>query len=690
MESFLRRKLAQASGNILSGSSLQKPVSSYQPIKLPDLCSSFYSIADESFPQVSGFLDDTVGPFLSNETGTVLNSPACTPSENQANKKDEGVLTPRKKATNDSGLNCSVGAHCQSANGSTSTRSPQNEKDFTSATAGKADAVCIDATVSTTSLEKPDLISVELKNSTFDVSQDSKEQSNAGINATVDLHNIREKNSTFESQEPKEGSDPRFNSTVDIDVPTIKTESGNTTVELVQSHDPKEGPDTGVNATVDIPDLDSTQSKTNSCADNSVPLNTTTEQPNEKLEGTIDIQPQEKLDGGFNSTEVNTIKNTEEAQLNVNVTVDIVAQTATAPLQPSGEVEQSNSAPIKPAEMIKHNTTTDLTPSEVLKDTTVEMKPSSTELADQVNDASNSVGVTKPASNSRDTEVEVNTIAFVCSVDAPDDTPDSAPELKEEERHKNTSSPGLADAGFTPFSDIGNISRNSIFCLDDTLDMKTSFLVTSTPIVFGKESRFEILRDLKPRKRLSVINSIEAQSNDELVCASNHDEADAVHATESSSQSQKVSVTCTLSHSTSKPANEKKPPTKLPIKRQLPQLSSKLSYPKSSLPPRPQLSVNSSGAVKPKTLQGPPAPHQPDASSSTLLGNRKTVQMNKGKNFTPVKNISSASTVKVQNSMLYFAVNQSAGYKHWSCVWFQCFFLSFFKTDLSGFYCHWI
>ncbi len=650
MESFLRRKLAQASGNILSGSSLHKPVSSYQPIKLPDLCSSFYSIADESFPQVSGFLDDTVGPsFLSNETGTVLNSPACMPSENQAKNKDEGVLAPKKTATNDSGLNCSVGAHCQSVNGDTSTRSPQNEREITSVTAGKADGVCIDAAVSTTSLEKSDLISAELKNSTFDVSQDSKEQSNAGINATVDLHNIREKNSTFESQEPKEGSDPRFNSTVDIDLPTIKTESGNTTVELVQSHDPKEGPDTGVNATVDIPDLDSTQSKTNSCADNSVPLNTTTEQLNEKLEGTIDIQPQEKMDGSFNSTEVNTIKNTEEAQLNVSVTVDIVAQTASAPLQPSGEVEQSNSAPIKPAEMIKHNTTTDLTPSEVLvlKDTTVEMKPSSTELADQVNDASNSVGVTKPAIDSRDTEVEVNTIAFVCSVDAPDDTPDTAPELKEEEHHKNTFSPGLADAGSTPFSDMGNISRNSIFCLDDTLDMKTSFLVTSTPIVFGKESRFEILRDLKPRKRLSVINSIEAQSNDELVCASNHDEADAVDVTESSSQSQKVSATCTLNHSTSKPANEKKPPTKLPIKRSLPQLSSKLSYPKSSLPPRPQLSVNSSGAVKPKTLQGPLALHQPDASSTTLLGNRKTVQMNKG------KNIASASTVKVRNSMIY-------------------------------------
>ncbi|KAK2891214.1 hypothetical protein Q8A67_013857 [Cirrhinus molitorella] len=615
MESFLRRKLAQAGGNVLGGSSLQKPVSSYQPTNLPDLCSSFFSIADEPFPQVSGLFDDTV-----------LNSTACTPTENQT-KKDEGVLAPRKEAINDSALNCSLGAHCQSGNESTSTKSTQNETDITSATAGKADGDCNDATASTTSLEKSDLISIELKNSTFDVTLDSKERSDTGVNATVDLHNIKEKNTTFESQELKEGSDPKLNSTVDIDVPNIKTESGNTTVDLVQSHDPKEGPDTEVNATVDVPNLDATPSKTNSSADNSAPLNTTTE----KLEGTIDIQPQEKTDGNFISP-----KNTEEANLKVNVTVDIVEQTASAPLQPSGEVEQ----PIKPAEMTKHNITTDLPSPEVpvSKDTTIEIKPSSTELPDQVNDASNSVDVTKPV---RETEkAEISTTAFVCSVDAPDD----ALEVKSEERDKKPSRPRLADIESFPSSDMGNISRNSIFCLDDTLDMKTSFMVTSTPIVFGKESRFEIMRDVKPtpmRKRLSVINSIEAQSNDELVCASNHDGTDAAQVTERSSQSQKVSATCT-----SEPANENKPPTKPLIKRQLPQLSSKLSYPKSSLPPRLQSTVNSSIAVKPKTIPGPPAPHQPDASSTTLLGNRKAVQTNKGKNVAPVKSTASSSTVK--------------------------------------------
>lgn len=632
MESFLRRKLAQA-----GGSTLQKPISSYQAIKLPDLCTSFYSIADEPFPQVSGFLDDTVGPsFLSNEAGTVLNSPACTPSENQTKNKDGSVF------------NHSLGAPCQLADGSMSTRSLQNEKDI-SATADKADGHCNDPAVSTTSLEKSDFMSAELKNSTFDVSQDLKERSDTGGNTTVDLHNIREKNSTFESQESKERPDP--NSTVDIDVPSIKAESGNTTVDVVQSHDLKESPDNGVNATVDIPNIDSMHSKHNSSDDNSAPLNTTTERLNEKLEGTIDIQPQEKPNGSLNSTEDDKIKNTEEANLKVNV-----EQMASASHQPSPETEQSSSDILKPSETVftKDNTTTDLTPPEVpvLKDTTVEINPPSTELADQVDGASNSVEITKPVSNSRETEVEISTSAFVCSVDAPND----APELKAEEHHKTTERPGLAEVESVPSSDI---SRNSIFCLDDTLDLKTSFMVTSTPIVFGKESRFEILRDAKPtpmRKRLSVINSIEVQSNDELVGVSNHTGTDDVQVTESSGQ--KVSANCTSSHSTSEPANENKPPTKLPIKRQLPQLSSKLSYPKSGLPPRPQSSMSSSVVVKPKTIQGPQAPHHPDTSSTAVLGKRNTVQMNKGKNIAPVKSTASASTVKVGNSIF---MNHSHG-----------------------------
>ncbi|XP_051505896.1 uncharacterized protein si:ch211-126c2.4 isoform X2 [Myxocyprinus asiaticus] len=671
MESFLRRRLAQASGNILGGSALQKPVSSCPPIKLPDLCSSFYSIADEPFPQVSGFLDDTVGPsFLSNEAGTALNSPACTPSESITKHKDEGVLATLQVTTEDSDNNSSkLGAHCQAADGSMSTKPIQNDKDISSATKFKADeedykdfTPC--ATESSKSLEKCDLMSVELKNSTFNVTQDLKEQSDSAINATVDLPNIRERNSTFESvpsQEPREGSEsgPKLNSTVDIDVPMIKTQSGNTTVDLAQTSNPKVGSDPGGDATVDILNLDCTHDKVNSHVDNISSPNTTTEQPNEKLEGTINIQQheldKEKPEGSLNATEEDKTncpitKNAEEPNLKVNVTLDILEQTASAPLHASGEIVHSSSAALKPDEntFTKTNTTTDLTPPEnpVSKNITVEITPSSTELTGQANDGSNSVvGNAKSDSNNRETEVETSIAAFVCSVEAPDDSP----ELKADEPLKNSERPGCADRECVLNSDMGNISRNSIFSLDDTVDMRTSFMVTSTPIVFGKESRFEILRDVKPtpmRKRLSVINSIEVQSNDSLVGVSIHDGTHAVLVSENSSQSQKVLSNYTSSNSKTEPANENKPPIKPTAKRQLPQRSSKLSYPKSCLPPWPQSSLLSSVAVRPKTIQAPQVLHQSNVSSGTLLGNKKMLQHNKGKNIGAAKNTVSTSTVK--------------------------------------------
>ncbi|XP_051514711.1 uncharacterized protein LOC127418261 isoform X2 [Myxocyprinus asiaticus] len=668
MESFLRRKLAQASGNILGGAAFQKPVSSYSPIKLPDLCSSFYSIADEPFPQGSGFLDDTVGPsFLSNEGIPALNSPTCTPSECITNNKDENILAQLQEMTKGSDHNSSMlEAHCQSADGSTFTKPLQNDKDISSATAGKADEDCKDfnpcATVSNTSLEKCNLMSAEMKDSTFNVTQDLKERSDSGVNATVDLPNIRERNSTFESvpsQEPKESSDPKLNSTLDIDVPMIKTESGNITVDLAQTHNPKEGSDPPGNATVDIPNLDYTHAKMDSQIDNNSPLNTSTEQPNEKHEGTINIQQheldEEKPEGSLNSSEDDKTncplkKNAEEPNLKVNVTVDIMEQTASAPLYVSGEIVQSNSATLKPGEntFTKHNSTTDLTPPEnpVSKSTTVEITPSSSEFTGQANDGSSSdVGTTKSDSNHRETEVETSTTAFVCSIEAPDD----CPELKAEEYLQKSGRPGCADRERVPTFDLGNISRNSIFSLDDTVDMRTSLMVTSTPIVFGKESRFELLRDIRPtpmRKRLSVINSIEVQSNDNLVGVSSHDGTDAVQVAENSSQSQKVSANCASNISKTEPANENKPPTKPTVKRQLPQRSSKLSYPKSSLPSRPPSSMHSSVAVKPETIQVPHVPHQSNAvQSSTLLG-KKMVQLNKGKNIGAVKNTASASTVK--------------------------------------------
>lgn len=664
MESFLRWKLTQT-GTILGGSSLQKPISSFQSKKLPDVCSSFYSIQDEPFPQVSGFLDDTVEQsFLANEAGTALNSPACVPSEKVTKHKEEGDVAPRNETANISDLNFSMPGVCSHlADESTSSKSLQNVKDITNVTASKAERNGTDfsniPTVSITSFEKSDFISAE-KNSTFKLTQDLKERSGANttdtINATVDVHNI--KNTTFESvqsQEPREGSDTRLNSTVDIDVAGIK--SGNATIDLVQSPNTKEDSDTDVNATVDIPNLDCTHDKINSYSDNSGASNTTTERPSEKHDGTIDIQPHEleevKQDGSPNSTRDAKInhpltKIAEEANVNVNVTVEIVEQMESAAVQSSGDVE-SSSVSVNSGEVTftKLNTTTELSVPDVpiLKNTTIEIK---TETTSQASDVSKSVvGSAEPDSNNRETEVEISTTAFVPSVETASDSL----KIKVDECPPKTSKPGFADAECVQNSDTGNISRSSIFCLDDTLDMRTSFMVTSTPIVFGKESRFEILRDVKPtpmQKRLSVINSIEAHSNDELVGTSRHDGTVAVQVTQSSNRSQKVSTHCVSG--TAEPANENKPPTKPIVKRQLPQLSSKLRHPKSGLPPRPQSSMNSAAAVRPKTIQVPNVQHQSDASSSsTLLGNKKAGQLNKVKNIGNVKNAASAGPVKVGN-----------------------------------------
>ncbi|XP_051945084.1 uncharacterized protein LOC127617197 [Xyrauchen texanus] len=664
MESFLKRKIAHASGNILGGAALQKPVSSYSPIKLPNLCSNFYSISDEPFPQGSGFLDDTVGPsYLSNEGIPAPNSPTCTPSKCITNNKDESVLAPLQETTKDSDHNSfRLEAHCQSADGSMFTKPLQNDKYISSATAGRADGDCKVfspcVTLSSTSLEKCDLMSAEMKNSTFNVTQELKEC----VNAAVDLPDIRERISTFESvpsQEPKESSDPKLNSTMDIDVLMIKTESGNITVDLAQTHNPKEGSETSGNATVDITNLDYTHAKMESQIDNSCPSNTATEQPNKKHEGTINIQQheldEEKPEESLNSSENNEIncpltKNAEEPNLKVNVTVDIMEQTASAPLYVSGEIVQSNSATLKTGEntFTKHNSTTYLTPHENLfsKNITVEIKPSSTEFTGQANDGSKSVvGTTKSDSNHKETEVETSTTAFVCSVEAPDDSP----ELKAEEHLQKSGTAGCGERECVPSFDLGNISRNSIFSLDDTVDMRTSFMVTSTPIVLGKESRFELLRDVNPtpmRKRLSVINSMEVQSNDNLVGVSSHDGADAVLVAENSSQSQMFSANHPSNISKTEPANENKPPKKPTFKRQLPQRSSKLKYPKSSLPPRPLSSMHSSVVVKSKTIQAPQVPHQSNGvQSSTPLG-KKMVQLNKEKNIRAVKNTASASTVK--------------------------------------------
>ncbi|XP_068069458.1 uncharacterized protein si:ch211-126c2.4 isoform X3 [Danio rerio] len=792
MESFFRQKL---------GLSLQKPVSSYQ-FKLPELSSSFYSIADEPFPQVSGFLDETVSPsFISNETA--LSTPSCTPSENQRKNKQENV-------TNDSGLNCSLAVQSHFTSGNASNRSVQTEKDITSVTDCKVDVDAVPSLQALASADTSGLMSEDLKNSTFDVTQDLKEPSDNGVNVTVDLQNIKEKNGTFDlthnvkdpsdsgttatadlpnikeknstfnmTQDSKEQPDTgeiktvelqnikEKNSTFDfpkdskvqsegsaavtVDLQNIKDKNGtfnftedsnersdahtNTTVDLRNIKDKndtfnltqelKEQSNTGTNRTVDQQSIKEKNGTFNFTEDSK-------EQSDSRTNTTVDLQNIKEKNGTFNFTQdskercdlaTNTtvdLQNIKEknstfdltqdskdhCNLGANMTVDVQIKDNTFNVTPEYKEPSDNGiSRINGLQNVKEkNNTVDLTHDSGTKEnvdlhntkrSTVESQEpkescdaNSTVDLDVPNVKTESGSATVDLVQSHDLKegpetnvdipnIEITHAKIISSsfnsaplsttteqpnekLDGTIDIQDIQPNKKqdgslnsEDDKRKNSEEAYSKvditveeeQTGSAAFQPSGDISRNSIFSLDETLNMKTNFMFTSTPIVFGKESRFEILRDTKPtpmRKRLSVINSIEVQSNDELVCTSNHDGTDAIQTAERSSQ--RVSATCPANHTTSESANENKPPTKPPMKRRLPQLSSKISYAKSSLLPPPS-SINSSVAVKPKTVRGPQAPHPPNTSSTPLRGNRRTIQM-KTRNIAPVKNTAPVSTVK--------------------------------------------
>ncbi|XP_056328769.1 uncharacterized protein si:ch211-126c2.4 isoform X2 [Danio aesculapii] len=762
MESFFRRKL---------GSSLQKPVSSYQ-FKLPELSSSFYSIADEPFPQVSGFLDETVSPsFISNETA--LSTPACTPSENQRKSKQENV-------TNDSGLNGSFAVPCHLASGNASNRSVQNEKDMTSVKDGKVDVDAVPSLQALASADTSDLMSEDLKNSTFDVTQDLKEPSDNGIIVTVDLQNIKERNGTFDlTHNVKEPSDSGTTATADL--PNIK--ENNSIFNLTQ--DSKEQPDTGANKTVDLQNIKEKNSTFDFSKDSKV-------QSEGNAAVTVDLQNIKEKNGTFNLTQdlkelsdtgtnrtvdqqninvkngtfnfiqdskeqSDTNTNTSEDLQNIkdkngtfNLTQDLkeLSDTGTNRTVYLQNIKEKNSTfDLTQDSKDQCNPGTNTTVDLQIKDNTFNVTPDSKEPSDNgisringlqnVKEKNNTVDLTHDSGTNGNVDLHkgknstlesqepkvscdanstvdidvpnLNTESGNATVDlvqshdpkeghkttvdipnieithaktasssfnsAPLNTTTEQPNEKldgtvdiqdiqqnkkqdgslhsEDDKGKNSEEAHFKvditveeeQTGSAAFQPSGDISRNSIFSLDETLNMKTNFMFTSTPIVFGKESRFEVLRDTKPtpmRKRLSVINSIEAQSNDELVCTSNHDGTDAIQTAECSNQ--KVLTTCPPNHTTSESANENKPPAKPPMKRRLPQLSSKISYAKSSFLPPPS-SINSSVVVKPKTVRGPQAPHPPNTSTTPLRGNRRTIQM-KTRNIAPVKNTAPVCTVK--------------------------------------------
>uniref|UniRef100_A0A8B9GVR7 Uncharacterized protein n=1 Tax=Astyanax mexicanus TaxID=7994 RepID=A0A8B9GVR7_ASTMX len=413
----------------------------------------------------------------------------------------------------------------------------------------------------------------------------------------------------------------------------------------------------------------------NSTVDVCGPANTTTEQPSEKPDCSADIGPSQ--------TSVPKKLRSSEASLHVS--------------PESGVTRSANSHPVD-GTFIKHDVTTDVTtdvlpvePHPSLKNakvnTTVNVtKPSDAAEIQAPSDTNANVdadaegtdaggcGVAvtptptpEPSeqccANTVPVDVPLNSEVPVCSNRTPGfpEAVDEAEEKEEEPQESRRRKNGFYEQDSCLSLDI---SHSSIFSLDDPLERTSRVLITSTPIVLGRG--FDRLRCAKPmemQKRLSVINSIDAHSNNDLAGVSGSD-ATATNPSsiksETCSETQKSSAKCTTTNSsTSESAVAIKPP-KMTLRRRIPQpgnFAGKSGIPsKSQIPARPPTLQGASSVVgKAKTVPAAPsaaAPSQPETSSSALHGVKRTVQLNKGKKLAPVKTITTttAKNIKVGNN----------------------------------------
>uniref|UniRef100_A0A3B1J803 Uncharacterized LOC103032307 n=1 Tax=Astyanax mexicanus TaxID=7994 RepID=A0A3B1J803_ASTMX len=419
-----------------------------------------------------------------------------------------------------------------------------------------------------------------------------------GLNSTKDLSENPVLNSTKDLS-----GNPGLNSTKDlceksgmnstISDPCERAKS-NTTFEKSPGQGGRSTPgsSSSVSAVDGTPEVVN-EKHLNSTVDVCGPANTTTEQPSEKPDCSADIGPSQ--------TSVPKKLRSSEASLHVS--------------PESGETRSANSHPVD-GTFIKHDVTTDVT-TDVLP---VEPHPSLKNA--KVN---TTVNVTKPS-----------------------DAEEKEEEPQESRRRKN----GFYEQDSCLSLDI---SHSSIFSLDDPLERTSRVLITSTPIVLGRG--FDRLRCAKPmemQKRLSVINSIDAHSNNDLAGVSGSD-ATATNPSsiksETCSETQKSSAKCTTTNSsTSESAVAIKPP-KMTLRRRIPQpgnFAGKSGIPsKSQIPARPPTLQGASSVVgKAKTVPAAPsaaAPSQPETSSSALHSVKRIVQLNKGKKLAPVKTITTTT-----------------------------------------------
>lgn len=621
MES-LRPEQACGTGSRLRMAVLQRNQSSL----LPDLCanSSFYKISDEPFPYVSGIFDDTMDPSF------MLNGPQAStdlPDQVQTMTKaqDEVVSGAQTKAAYNSWLSIPVESN-HSMDFSMSVTSAQGDHEDRTESNPKGETPYI----SSHTLESGSCTEqgAEAKNSTFDMAKELKERF-SGLNLTkpVSSETTGSSNVTFEKSEELHEKSSGLSCTVSNDDASLEDK------HLNAKH---------LNSTVDV------------CG----PMNSTTEQPNQKLDRTVDItqsrspkhkQGNEGRTCSKDCDEQSTFtKATEDTGATVDLTVGVPA-----------EVAQTGSVNVEPDRTFtKHTTTTDLTSPEHVPEltntTTNIIKSPSGELPMQTNANCGETLKDTPASGPSapdNTATPVKVDVSLCSDTTRDLPENDGKEARDPFRRRAVTSNGEGCLNL-------DTSQSSMFSLDEMLDLKPCPLVASTPIVL--ERGFDRLRSANPpnmQKKLPVINSIGTRLSVDMAGVGVHEGSDASKTNESvksdaCSQIHKVSANGTSGSTASEAAIVDKPPSKITVKRKILQPSIKSSIPKTQLLSRPSTLQVTSATVKSKTAAAAQALNQPETASSALLSMRRTVQLNKGKTLASAKYTSLTSNVKVR-SMVY-------------------------------------
>ncbi|XP_066505850.1 serine-rich adhesin for platelets isoform X2 [Hoplias malabaricus] len=628
MESVQRERCENGGGQL--GVPVFSPNHPSSSDSLTNLCpnSPMWRIADETFPYVSGIFDETIEPTFN------LDGPGTTglPDSSQLKilAKSPAALCSGLRSQIKAAYSSWLGAPLENGHSvdfSMSITSPPNvQEEVTNVSQanlkeGTGD-IGLPVPESNICFEKSDL-KLESQNSTFDVAKGHKEKSSE-LSSSISLPCAK----------TKESSNVTFEKTHELKddhAPGLSPSVSSTDASLQTAHEKN------LNSTVDV------------CG----PSNITTEQTNEKLDNTVDIcQPQSYVPSTEDCEKHGTFTKTSEETC-ANLTGD-VEQNDGASLHVSTNSSESSSANPYAVDrtFTKPNTTTDsrpLGPLPNLKNadgnSTMNMtKPADTGLPTQT-DGGSEGDKHIPEPTSTMPIVKINSEVVVCS-NRTLDLPDT--EGKEEEhqdmlRRRN----GVSEQECFLNMDI---SHSSVFSFD-TLEMKQCGIVTSTPIVLDRG--FDRLRRVKAtdiQKRLSVINSIEAQSIDDLVGVSEHDTVDPSQSNlssvkpEMSSQTHKVSVKSISDSSTSESAVVNKPLSQLAVRRKIPHPSCKSNISKTQILSKHPIPQTTSVVSKAKTVSSAPALDQPETSSTALRSIRR---LNKGKTLVPPKNTLTAGTLKM-------------------------------------------